>query len=201
MDIIEKYNKTAVAYAQSRLGSEDKAELEKLRGLLHPGDKILDVGCAAGRDTRILKDMGLNAAGCDLAEKLLDIARKTNPDIEFAQADMRKLPFGDQLFQAVWASAVLHHVQKTEMIKVLREFWRILAPGGLLYIHTKAGTGRLRTQETTVQGEVREFELVTAEELEEMLAQSGYRKVVLEVKPSKSREGLYWVNAFYKKEA
>lgn len=199
MDIIEKYNKTADEYARSRVGTEDKSELEKLKSFLNPGDKVLDVGCAAGRDTRILKDMGFDVVGSDLAEKLLAIAKEANPDIEFVLADMRKLPFADGLFEGVWASAVLHHVSTAEMPGVLQEFWRVLAPGGVLYIHTKAGKGVLRTEEATVQGEAREFELVTADELNEMLKNTGYEKVTLEVKASKSRPGLEWLNAFYKK--
>lgn len=199
MDIIEKYNKTAVQYAQSRIGAEDKAELEKFKSLLRPGDKVLDVGCAAGRDTYILKSMGFDAVGSDLAEKLLDIARTTHPDIAFVLADMRQMPFDDHTFQGIWASAVLHHLPKPEMAKALAEFARLLTPGGILYLHTKAGTGRLRTQEQIVEGEEREFELTTPQDLDEMLNQAGLTKLSLDVTPSKSRPNLSWATAFYKK--
>ena len=199
MDIIEKYNRTADEYALSVIGGEDKAELQKLKSLLKSGDKVLDVACAAGRDTRILKDMGFNAVGSDLADNLLGIARKSNPDIEFFHADIRALPFPDASFQAVWASAVLHHVEKQEMSVALKEFWRVLAPRGILYVHTKAGNGRLRTNEESVRGETRDFELVTRAELDAMLQDVGYKKISLEEKPSKSRPGLFWINAFYRK--
>lgn len=199
MDVIEKYNKTAEEYAKSVIGNEDIVELQKLRSLLKSSDTVLDVGCAAGRDTRILKDMGLQSTGSDLAEKLLDIAKKSNPDIEFCIADMHSLPFPDESFNAVWASAVLHHTSKTEMPGVLKEFWRVLALQGVLYIHTKAGSGRLQTSEKSVQGEKREFELITAEQLNDMLRGIGYEKMSLEEKPSKSRPGLLWISAFYRK--
>lgn len=197
--VIEKYNKSAVQYARSRLGAEDRAELEKLKALLRPGDAVLDVGCAAGRDTRILHDMGLKATGVDLAEKLLEIAQKANPDIKFVLADVRQLPFKDGSFQAVWASAVLHHVAKPEMPIVLAEFYRILAPGGILYIHTKAGSGRLQTKEFTVLGAKRHFQLLFPEELEAMLQEGSFQKLELKVKPSKSRPGLNWITAFYRR--
>jgi len=199
MDIIEKYNKTAEEYTQSRLGTEDKDELERLKALIKPGSRILDVGCAAGRDTRILKDMGFEVVGSDLAERLLHIAEQTNPDIEFVLADMRKLPFVDESFDAIWASVVLHHAAKDEMLVVLQEFRRVLTMKGVLYIHTKAGQGLLRTNEAIVKGESREFELITAQELDEMLQNTGFMKIELEEKPSRSRPGLSWVNAFYSK--
>ena len=160
-DLIEKYNKSAEEYAKSQAGTESNADLNKLKSLLNSGNKVIDVGCAAGRDTRILKDMGFEVIGVDLAEKLLEIARKNNPDIEFAVADMRDLPFENSSFYAVWASAILHHLDKSEMPQALEEFLRVLIPGGILYIYTKVGEGRLRTQEASVNGETRDFELIT----------------------------------------
>jgi ubiquinone/menaquinone biosynthesis C-methylase UbiE len=197
---IDIYNNAAAAYAESRIGTEDKAGLEKLRLMLKMDDRVLDVGCAAGRDTRILKDMGFNAIGSDLSEKLLEIARNQNPDIEFVLADMMELPFDDGTFNVVWASAVLHHVSKDTMPKVLKEFNRVLADEGILYLHTKAGEGKLRSKEDTVLGGEREFELVTADEIDAMLLGSGFKKISLEQKASKSRPGLQWLIAFYKKQ-
>lgn len=46
---------------------------------------------------------------------------------------------------------------------------------------------------------MREFELIAAEELDDVLRIIGYEKVSLEEKPSKSRPGLFWVSAFYRK--
>ena len=200
-DIIDTYNENAEAYAKGSLGKEDRAELEKLKSLIAPHARVLDLGCAAGRDTRILKDMGFDAVGSDLAERLLEMARKENPDITFVLADMRDLPFDDHSFDAVWANAVLHHVNKAEMVGVLREFWRIVAPGGVVYIHTKAGEGVLQSHEAKFGGMEREFELVTTDELDDMLTKVGYSKLSLDVKESRSRRGLFWVSAFYKKQS
>jgi len=200
-DTIAAYNKAAREYARSRIGTEDMAELEKFRKLLEYGSKVLDVGCAAGRDTRILKDMGLDVFGVDLADKLIAIAKKSNPDITFALADMRQLPFEDGAFDALWVSAVLHHLEKTGMQTALQEFNRVLAPHGILYVHTKAGSGKLKTNEDTVSGQEREFELVIRKELETMLSEAGYSKISLEEKVSKSRPGLIWINALYAKDA
>ena len=197
-DIIDKYNKVAEVYAKSRLGTEDIQALKKFASLLKPGDKVLDAGCAAGRDTRILKDMGLDVTGTDLAENLLKIAKRANPDIQFTLADIRQLPFADHTFNGMWVCAVLHHVQKTEMPQAIREFKRVLTSGGILYVHTKAGTGTLRTNEATVQGETREFELVTAKELDAMLTAAGYTKLSLTGRPSRTRPGVSWVTATYK---
>jgi ubiquinone/menaquinone biosynthesis C-methylase UbiE len=201
MDMIDTYNRTAEAYAKSRVGTEDKDALAQLSHLLPPKARVLDVGCAAGRDAKILKDIGFTVTGIDLAEKLLDIARKSYPDITFILADMRKLPFEDESFDAVWASAVLHHITKNEMPGALQEIRRVLVPGGVLYVHTKAGTGVLTTKEAIVADEEREFTLLTTTELDTMLTNGGYTKLSLELKESRSRKGLLWLNGFYRKVA
>lgn len=198
---IDAYNESAEEYAKSRIGKEDKAELAQLQSYLPAGARVLDVGCAAGRDTQILQEMGFSAVGSDLSEKLLAIARQQNPHIEFVLADMRALPFPDQSFDAVWASAVLHHLDKSEMPVALTDFHRVLAPKGMLYIHSKAGVGQLTTNEPSVHGEMRGFELLTKDELDTMLTGSGFGRVTLELKESSSRQDLYWVNAFYRKLA
>lgn len=201
MDAIKTYDDNAEQYAKSRIGKEDINELREFRSKLNEHDRVLDIGCAAGRDTRILKDLGLDPVGVDLSRNLLKIVEKHSPELEFVLADMQNMPFDDSSVKAIWASAVLHHVALKEMKSVLREFRRVLEPGGLLYIHTKAGKGKLQTSEEFVNNSEREFELMTAELLDEMLAKAKFEKISIDVKPSKSRKNLMWVTAFYKKPA
>lgn len=198
-NVAELYNKTAEEYAQNRLGKEDKQELDTFGRLLQPNDKVLDVGCAAGRDSHILSTEGFRTVGTDVAERLLEIARVTYSDVEFVKADMRELPFPDEQFDGIWASAVLHHVNKGEVEKVLKEFNRVLAGSGKLYIKTKAGTGVLSTQENIVGQESRDFTLLTTEELDRLLVGCGFNKIQLSVQSSKSRPDLEWIVAFYQK--
>ncbi|MCL2259765.1 MAG: class I SAM-dependent methyltransferase [Fibromonadales bacterium] len=52
-------------------------------------DKILDVGCATGRHTARLTELGYKAYGIDYSQKLIDMAKKKYPDISFNVADFR----------------------------------------------------------------------------------------------------------------
>lgn len=197
--IIAAYDGAAEEYARNRQGHEPKEELFKFFNLLKPGAKILDVGCAAGRDTRYIKDHGFQVVGVDLSQKLLDIGKKANPDIEFRLADMRKLPFGDASFDGVWANAVVHHLDEAEMPAALAEFTRLVPPGGVVCVRTKMGEGRLKTRDVIVEGGEREFSLLTKEKLDQLLTAQGLTKINLDVSRSKSREGLFWLTAIYKK--
>lgn len=50
----------------------------------------------------------------------------------FSNASADSIPFKDSVFDGVWTIAVLEHVPKLE--EALEEIWRILRPGGYLYL-------------------------------------------------------------------
>jgi len=197
--VIATYNRTAAHYAKNRHGKESKEQIKKFITLVKPHGGILDVGCAAGRDSRIFTDAGFVITGVDLSENLLAIAKSQNPDIQFILADMRSLPFADNSFDGIWAAAVLHHLEKSEIAMAIKEFQRVLRSQGVIYIETKKGQGILKTRENLVlQGE-RKFTLLTEEEVDALLTMNGFEKIALSTAKSKTRD-LFWVNAFYQKE-
>src|SRR4051794_31184150 len=48
-----------------------------------------DVGCGPGHVTRYLRDRGASVTGVDLSPAMVEAARRLNPGVDFAQADMR----------------------------------------------------------------------------------------------------------------
>jgi ubiquinone/menaquinone biosynthesis C-methylase UbiE len=198
-DAIAKYDKTAKTYAASLAPKADADQLERFFGMLKPGDSVLDAGCAAGRDTKLIAEAGFLVAGVDLSEGLLKIARKTFPTLKFIQADIAHLPFDDKSFDGIWASAVLHHFPKSEMPQVAAEFARVLRGGGVLHIHTKLGEGTLSSKDNFVEGEERKFTLLTAPALKQIIEGAGFIETVQNVRESKSRPGLFWLNGYYRK--
>ena len=63
--------------------------------------KILDIGCGAGRTTRVLKDMGHDVIGIDISPLMVEQARKLHPDIEFREGDAAELDFDSGSFDFV----------------------------------------------------------------------------------------------------
>lgn len=47
------------------------------------GRKAIDFGCGTGRSTRFLRELGFNVIGVDIAEHMLTLARKRDPDGEY----------------------------------------------------------------------------------------------------------------------
>jgi len=73
---------------------------------------ILDIGCGWRKDAKIFSDLGYKVTGIDISENLLAIARKTSPTSQFVKADFRQIPFLEQSFDGLWASASLLHAEK-----------------------------------------------------------------------------------------
>jgi SAM-dependent methyltransferase len=60
-------------------------------------DHALDLGCGAGRHSRLLCDRWWTV-GLDLSSALLRVARQESPDEPYVRADMRELPFAPESF-------------------------------------------------------------------------------------------------------
>jgi ubiquinone/menaquinone biosynthesis C-methylase UbiE len=110
---------------------------ERRRALLlaeaRPGDRVLDLGCGAGRFVAALREAGADPVGVEIAEAALERARRNVPgaDLRLIEPD-GSLPLDHASVDLVWCSEVLEHVADTE--HVLLEARRVLRPGGRLLV-------------------------------------------------------------------
>jgi SAM-dependent methyltransferase len=112
---------------------------ERRRALLlaeaHKGERVLDLGCGAGRFVAALLDAGTDAVGVELAEAALVRARRNVPGGELhALGPDGAIPLEDASVDLVWCSEVLEHVPDTAGL--LSEARRVLRTGGRLLVTT-----------------------------------------------------------------
>jgi SAM-dependent methyltransferase len=112
------------------------------------GDRVLDMGCGAGRHAFALYRAGADVVALDLDEaELKDVAgmfaamREEGevPDGATAQAvrgSAYALPFEDGTFDRVVAAEVLEHLPQDE--RAMAELFRVLKPGGLIAVTVPA---------------------------------------------------------------
>ncbi len=194
---IKTYNEIAEEYAKKIEPLASFDYLKKFTNLVKKG-WILDCGCAAGRDSYILKNNGLKVTGIDLSEKLLNIARKKHPNIEFIKADIRKVPFKNNSFDGIWASAVIHHLNYKDMIKAIKEFKRVLKPGGILFLSTKYGTKKINKKDKLSINKKREFFLLTKKDLITLIKKTKLK--IIDIKKEKEKlRNIFWLVAFLQK--
>jgi SAM-dependent methyltransferase len=113
-----------------------------------PGDRLLDLGCGAGRHAFEAFRRGAQVIACDADEgELRTVASVAAAMDEAGEApapaqavtvggDATALPFGDGVFDRVIAAEVLEHI--TDDQDALREIGRVLRPGGLLAVTVPA---------------------------------------------------------------
>ncbi len=104
---------------------------------LNAGQRILEVGCGSGYTTcTAAKQYGASVVAADREPHLLartrDRARsmRVEESVTLSLADARRLPFADSAFDGVICESVLAFL--TEKSEALREFHRVLKPGGFL---------------------------------------------------------------------
>lgn len=102
----------------------------------HPPARLLDCGCGTGVNLPMLAQYG-TAFGFDLTWTGLKFARD-HGTARLAQASVVQVPFRDHAFDLVTCFDVLQCLPPDLGRQVLREFHRILAPGGHLVMNVAA---------------------------------------------------------------
>lgn len=176
---------------------------EKFVSMLEPGSFILDAGCGDGSKSKYLIDHGMKVYGIDIAEKLLEIAKKEAPEGEY---EVLALEDADKLtkeFDAVFAQASLLHVAKKDIIATMKALNSKLKPGGLFYIAVKEVREGKPEEEVKVDDDYgytyeRFFSYYTISELEGYFKQLGLKVVHKQVENTGKTN---WIQMIAKKVA
>lgn len=95
----------------------------------------LDFGCGVGRLTQALSRGFKECVGVDISERMIELAGKYNRcpgRCRYVVNDRINLKiFGDRTFDFIYSSIVFQHMPPHYTLAYLKEFMRILKPGGL----------------------------------------------------------------------
>jgi SAM-dependent methyltransferase len=111
--------------------------VQKLKGLKFFGfDRVLDAGSGFGQWSIALSGLNNHVVGVEINYRRLFTAQQIlrairDCSIDFLQSSVEILPFSNNSFDAIFCFSVVYD---TNYPKVFKEFYRILKPGGKLYI-------------------------------------------------------------------
>lgn len=125
-----------------------------LRGRIVDGMRVLDAGCGAGRNLVYLLRAGFDVWGVDQSADAIARVRRLASSLtpssgaeRFRVEGVEAMSFDDGSMDVVMSSAVLHFAHDEEhWWAMVREMWRVLKPGGLLFarLATTVGQSALR---------------------------------------------------------
>jgi trans-aconitate methyltransferase len=116
---------------------------KSLIDLLQPqaGEQILDLGCGTGDLSNEIAQLGADVTGIDLAESMLEQAKRKYPHIPFLHENAETVRFTKQ-FDAVFSNAALHWMKNAK--QVAESIWLALKPGGR-FVAELGGKGNVET--------------------------------------------------------
>jgi SAM-dependent methyltransferase len=104
-----------------------------LHGLIRSGMRVLDVGCGQGLALEVFRELGMDAVGITLGADC-EVCRQKGFTV--LPMDQNFMTFADASFDLLWCRHVLEHSIAPAF--TLSEYYRVTAPGGLIYIEVPA---------------------------------------------------------------
>jgi ubiquinone/menaquinone biosynthesis C-methylase UbiE len=132
---MESYDRIASTYNDSPEGRFTFKFNALLRGEVEipGGGRLLDIACGTGRFLGMLAaERSFQGYGVDISGKMVENAALLYPTMTFRRAACDALPFDGDFFDAVTVCAAFHHFPHPAAFA--REAFRVLRPGGRLYI-------------------------------------------------------------------
>jgi SAM-dependent methyltransferase len=161
-------------------------------------DPVAEIGCGPGQVGAFVAQWGRHVFGVDLSPRM---ATQANGRLDGALvADMRALPFANDGLGGLLAFYSLIHLRREALEPVLREFRRVLRPGGRLLFTAHEGKGEVELDEFLAQpvpfaatlfdldelvrsSEASGLEVTSAERREPYATESTVRLFVAAMKP------------------
>lgn len=112
-------------------------------------NRVLDVGCGAGKHLLYLARRGFEVYGVDKSEEGITLARQTFTDYglpaDFKVHSLpRSLPYPKNYFDAVISLRTLNHGTIGQIKKSVNEIKTVIRPGGYIFVTSLMISGRKR---------------------------------------------------------
>ncbi len=182
-----------------------REELKLMKPFLEKAGKgahVLDAGCGMGEWTVYLNQLGYQTIGLDISGNVIERLQSLLPQYKFVRGDIRKTEFPNECFDILFSWGAFEHFENGPG-ECLRESFRILKPGGHLFItvpfdnwrHIRARMRSLHPQKSNHQADKNNLSPMRfyqwrfmKSEIEQEMLLAGFRP--LWTKPVSKAEGV-----------
>lgn len=123
--------------------------------ILGTGQSVTDVGCGNGRNLIFLaREFGMRGIGYDISTSATDIAKAASKDFTLsytARSIAGTLDIPDASQSLVLDMMTSHFLSKAERTVLRDEIYRILIPGGFMFMKTFLADGDLHTRRLLIE--------------------------------------------------
>lgn len=128
------------------LGATDIYLVDQImKGRYRAGDVLLDAGCGTGRNLHWFLRNGFDIYGIDADPGAIGALARQNHTVpldRFRVHAVEAMPFAAHFFDGIISSAVVHFAKSTtHFFEMMDEMYRVLKPGGTLFLRMAADIG------------------------------------------------------------
>lgn len=131
-DTVAVYDCVARQWAEKYSKSVAKLLQELALEYFHPKEETLEIGSGSGRDLIFLNKNGFPTTALDASEGLLRECKSHSPQYQYVLDSLPLLAkIGDESFANIYSSAVLMHLQLSDIPLALENIYRVLKLRGV----------------------------------------------------------------------
>lgn len=185
------YDSQAKTFAKRHENQIPQRLYELAKTFFKRGAYTADIGCGIGRDTAWLENNGFPSNGFDPSDGMLNIAKKSYPNLHFKTCSLPELNM-DSDYVNIFCCAVLMHIPRSSLVSSAISLLKALKPNGRLVLSYRPGQGETdgRLFETYHPGQIAQlFESLGGKVL--LIERDGiWENLVIEKQDLNIREGI-----------